>query len=558
MTAKGELVDFTPPFTDIGKAIADIPDEVVRHLSFVLNPKRSVIAGESISGGKPDVDEDGFPLLSGLTDYTSFHVLQTQCWSKFVRNPQINSYVRDYAGDLTGFGFETSSHIAEINDVVEMISEDPRNNLITNMTKYVARAEIEGELFLPLTLHKDGFVEVDFADPSSLRGGGDKNSGIIFHPKKPTMPLLYLFEVASSLGGEIHAYPSIYLAYYPNLWGLISSHKSLQGKKIVYPKKSGSPYSKLGGFDSFVVSWDKGYLTPRNVSHIRTTLEWLQFYEDLKKYEIDHKKSSGAYLWVVEFEDLKAFRTWMALSETERAACGLMEAKTPGGTLAVPPGTKISCVNPQLASISGTDTDIMRMAVAGLNRPEDMVTNVSSGSTFAGIKASRGPQADRTRDEIAYFDRFLIFEFWRAIFFLHSAATGFPTTFRRKEVIGFDDKKEPITRWVKKPPHKLVSIGFPTSEISDTEGAAKGLLGTKHGSVVDTLGIPKEVVARRMGFSGYYRLRQQAAEEESSLPPTLMTVDAESAQEKAEAEPSKAVVKDRVKKVQDKKVKDEK
>lgn len=529
--------DFSQAFTDIGKAIADLPDDVVRHLSFAVNSK-SPISGESIGGRKPSVDEDGFPLLSGLTDYTSFHVLQQQCWSKFIRNPQINSYVRDYAGNLTGFGFETSSHVTEINDVIEMISEDPRNDLIINMTKYVGRAEIEGELFLPLTLHRDGFVEIDFADPSSLRGGGDKNSGIIFHPKKPTMPLLYLFDVATTYGTEIHAYPSIYMAYYPSLWGKVSGHKSLMGKRIVYPKKSGRPYSKLGGYNSFVVSWDKGYLTPRNVSHIRTTLEWLQHYEDLKKYEIDHKKSSGAYLWVITFDDLKSFRTWLAMSDSERETCGLMEAKTPGGTLMVPPGTKVTCINPQLASISDTDTDILRMVVSGLNRPEDMVTGVSSGNTFAGIKATRGPQADRTRDEIAYFDRFLIFGLWRAIFFLHSAATGFPNLFRRKEVIGFDDEKEPLTRWVKKPAHKLISIGFPTSEISDTEGTAKGLLGVKHGSVVDTLGIPKANVARQMGFSGYRRLRYQAAEEEMDLPELITTEDDDSVQEK-KIEPKK-------------------
>jgi hypothetical protein len=537
MSAKVTPVHFSQAFTDIGKAIADLPDDVVRHLSFAVNP-RNPISGESISGSKPNVDEDGFPLLSGLTDYTSFHVLQTQCWAKFVRNPQINSYVRDYAGNLTGFGFETSSHVVEIDDVIEMISEDPRNDLIVNMTKYVARAEIEGELFLPLTLHRDGFVEIDFADPSSLKGGGDKNSGIIFHPKKPTMPLLYLFEVATAHGTEIHAYPSIYLAYYPKLWGQVSRHKSLSGKKIVYPKKSGRPYTQLGGFSSFVVSWDKGYLTPRNVSHIRTTLEWLQHYEDLKKYEIDHKKSSGAYLWIITFEDIKSFRTWLAMSDAEREKCGLMEAKTPGGTLMVPPGTKVHCENPQLASISGVDSDIMRMAVAGLNRPEDMVTGVSSGSTFAGIKATRGPQADRTRDEIAYFDRFLIFGLWRAIFFLHSAATSFPETFRRKEVIGFDDKKEPLTRWTKKPPHKLISIGFPTSEISDAESTAKGLLGVKHGSVTDTLGIPKANIARRMGFSGYRRLRYQAAEEEMELPELIMAEDDDSVQEK-KLEPKK-------------------
>jgi len=535
MSAKVTPVNFSQAFTDIGKAIADLPDDVVQHLSFALN---NSVSGESIGGGKPDVDEDGFPLLSGLTDYTSFHVLQQQCWSKFVRNPQINSYVRDYAGNLTGFGYETSSHVCEINDIIDFISDDPRNNLITNMTKYVARAEIEGELFLPLTVHRDGFVEVDFADPSSLKGGGDKNSGIIFHPKKPTMPLLYLFEVAAGHGSEIHAYPSIYLAYYPQLWSKIGTHKSLLGKKIVYPKKSGRPYSKLGGFSSFIVSWDKGYLTPRNVSHIRTTIEWLNYYEDLKKYEIDHKKSSGAYLWVITFDDIKAFRVWLAMTDVERETCGLMESKTPGGTLMVPPGTKVECMNPQLASISGTDTDILRMVVSGLNRPEDMVTGVSSGNTFAGIKATRGPQADRTRDEIAYFDRFLLMEFWRAIFFLNSVATGDPHMYRMKEVIGFDDKKEPITRWVKKPAYKLISIGFPSSEISDAEGTAKGLLGVKHGSVVDTLGIPRANVARKMGFSGYRKLRYQMAEEDMDLPELISTEDDDSEQEK-KLEPKK-------------------
>lgn len=533
---KPKVIDASSVFTRLSESIENIPDEVLQHLSFAINP---FVSGESVTTGKPAVDEDGFPLLADLTDYTSFHILQKHCWAKFVKNPQINSYVRDYAGNLTGFGFEVSSDIVKIHDIIELISEDPRNNLVVNITKYVARSEIEGELFLPLTLHKDGFIEIDFVDPSSLRGTGDKNSGIIFHPKKPTMPLMYLFTVPKGSGTEIHAYPSIYLAYYPDLWDTIKGHKSLKNKKIVYPKKPGKPYTKLGGFNSFVVSWDKGFLTPRNVSHIRTTIEWLNYYEDLKKYEIDHKKSSGAYLWVASFKDMKAFRTWMALSPVEKAATGLMATKTPGGTLLIPPGMEVECINPQLANISGTDTDIMRMAVAGLNRPEDMVTGVTSGSTFAGIKASRGPQADRIQDEIAYFKRFLIFELWRAIFFLYSAATGFPKTFRVREVTGFDKEQEPTIRWIKKPLHKLISISFPVSEISDSESTAKALLGVKHGSVIDTLKIPKEVVAQRLGFSGYRRLRQQEAEEEMSLPPTIIAVDEEAIQEKREAEPKK-------------------
>jgi hypothetical protein len=405
---------------------------------------------------------------------------------------------------------------------------------------------VEGELFLPLTLHEDGFVEVDFADPSALNGGGDRNSGIIFHPKKPTMPLMYLFNVATSVGTEIHGYPSIYLAYYPDLFKLIEGHKSLTMNAVKVVRSTRSAYKDIGGFTSFVISWNKGFLTLRNVSHIRTTIEWLNHYEDLKKYEIDHKKSSGAYLWVAAFEDMKAFRTWMAMTSTQKSETGLMAKKTPGGTLIIPPGMKLQCINPQLTSISGADTDIMRMAVAGLNRPEDMITGVTSGSTFAGVKASRGPQADRIKDELAYFERFLLLEFWRAVFFLRSAATSFPTLFRVNEVVGFRKRKEvlePITRWTKKPPHRLVDIGFPSSEVANLEGETKSLLGVKHGSVVDTLGISKEAVAKKLGFMNYRRLRYRSAEEELTLPPTMATIDSEVAQEK-KAEPKRKIDKD--------------
>ncbi len=88
----------------------------------------------------------------------------------------------------------------------------------------------------------------------------------------------------------------------------------------------------------------------------------------------------------------------------------------------------------------------------------------------------------------------------------------------------------------------MISIDFPTSEISDAEVTAKGLLGTKHGSVVETLGVPRESVAKRMGFSGYRRLRYRSAEEEMELPELILTADAESIQEK-QIEPSRADVK---------------
>ena len=64
---------------------------------------------------------------------------------------------------------------------------------------------------------------------------------------------------------------------------------------------------KLGGYNRFIVAWDRGFLTRRALSYLRTVVEWLNHYETLKKYEIDHKKSCGAYAWTFVFEDVKAF-----------------------------------------------------------------------------------------------------------------------------------------------------------------------------------------------------------------------------------------------------------
>jgi hypothetical protein len=59
----------------------------------------------------------------------------------------------------------------------------------------------------------------------------------------------------------------------------------------------------------------------------------LNYYENLKKYEIDHKKSAGAYLWIVTMEDPRAFRAWLALTDEQKRKTGIAAKKTPGSTL---------------------------------------------------------------------------------------------------------------------------------------------------------------------------------------------------------------------------------
>lgn len=483
---------------------------------------------------RPSTDSDGFPTLVNMTDFANFDKLQLECWNKFVQNPQINSYIRDYQGRLTGHGFSITSEIPEIQECIDEEMEDARNDLFTNLPKYVGRSETEGELFLCLTIHGDSFVEVDFLEPSALKGGGDNNSGIIFHPHKPTMPLMYLYDVKSPQGSETIPIPSINLAYYPDLINIVRKHKSYRGNASNMLRKRGKKYRDLGGFNRFIVAWDRSLITKRNVSHIRTTIEWINHYETLKKYEIDHKKSSGAYLWVAKIEDPKAYRTWLSMTDDQKKKTGLLQKKTPGGTIVLPPGMALDVINPDLPKISDQDTDILRMVISGLNRPEDVITGQTSGSTYASIKSSRGPMSDRTKDDIAYFERFMRFHLWKGIFFLKNKVNpSFKTEYKVKEAVGYNEggEKKPKMKDVTKQAYKLVNFTFPVSEINDVEGIARAYLGVKHGSVIDTLGIPAELVAEKLGFTGWKKLRLQRSTEDELYPELIQNADAEMVQE---------------------------
>ena len=509
-----------------------MPDEVLEKLQFSVPWQYDT--GE---GGYKD--PDGFPNTIGTANKEdSKHVrdqLQQECWNKFHQNSQVNTSVRGLVGRMTGLGFETTSSILEIQDVIEEIELDYRNRLYNFWPKYNGRSYIEGELFLSLTCHKNGFIEVDFMDPSSLDGNGDDGSGIIYHPNKTLMPLIYLLDTGNQEKVQI---PSIFLAYDPSLMEIAIKHKDFNEKAVKKSHSKSKSFTNLKGQYRFVVAWDRGFLTRRAVSYLRTTLEWLNRYEDLKKYEIDHKKSSGAYLWIFKFTEPRAFKQWLALSDIDRRKTGIMAKKTPGGSLVLPPGIEVDVRNPNLSKITDQDTDIMDMIASGLNEPEDILMNRSRG-TFASIKASRGPMNDRVSDEISHWERFLRYDFWEAIFFLKSKISDFKYKHKVRKAVDFDKKGEPVFKSITRRASQLIDIGFPISEMIDYEGRAKGLMGTKHGPVSEVLGIPDSEVASRMGFNGYKRLRLKHATEKEEYPELIYSIDAESLQEKVEGEPKK-------------------
>lgn len=516
---------------EYNKIVDSLPDDVLGNLVASMP-----WADPSGIGEARVVDSDGFeisPMLQGIP--ADFRAMQNEIWRKYVLNPQISSYIRDYMGRLTGAGFGMGSDHPVINDKIKEIVNDPRNALYTNMTKFAGRSEIEGELFLCATVHRNGFIEVDFMDPSILNNVGRDGSGIYYHKNKTQFPLFYEFIINGDklTKNETVVIPSINVAYFPELATSYRDFKELLAKNLEGSRSRSKSFTSIGGFHRFILQWDKSLLTSRNVSHIQTTIVWINHYENLKKWEIDHKRSSGSYLWVANIEDSKAFRTWLKMTDEQKKSTGLMAKKKPGGTLVLPPGIKLQCINPSLPSISDTDTDIMNMVISGLNQPEDMVTGVTKGSTFSGVKASRGPQADRVADQIEYFRRFLIYDFWRPIFFLSASVSSFPKKIKIREAVDFKDKK-PVFKQVEYEPYELVDIEFPSSEISDMESQAKGLLGVKHGSLIDALGISRGHVAKRFGIHGYKRKRLMAATEEEIYPELPSALDMEQLSNKVE------------------------
>jgi hypothetical protein len=239
----------------------------------------------------------------------------------------------------------------------------------------------------------------------------------------------------------------------------------------------------------------------------------------------------------VRFTDVKSWITWLNLSDEDRKKTGIAAQKTPGGTLVIGPNMEVEAKNPNLPRISDGDSDIMQMISSGLNEPEDVTTGQSKG-TFASVKASRGPMSDRINDEMAYFERWLRYDFWGNIFFLKSKTLDFPETFTRREATDFKGKK-PVFENVKKAPERCLDILFPVSSVENIEGTAKAMLGVKHGSLYDTAGIPNEELMKKMGFRNYRQLRLRQATEEEELPKLVLAADQESMQEQKEAEPKR-------------------
>jgi hypothetical protein len=513
---------------EITQFLTDMPDEVLRHIQF------SVPMWQYNATNRAPTDPDGAPTPSSYNVYDlPVENLRQQCREKFDVNPQVNTSVRGTVGRIAGLGFESTSEFEEIQDAIEETELDQRNRLYSFWPQYFGKRYIDGTLNLCLSPHPDGFVEIDYIDPDSI-------TNIIWHPNKTVMPLFYTIKTEDIKGvQQTVQVPSIFIARYPELVFVAKNSARFRFESQKLFRNSSRKYNKLGGYSKFILTWNMGFVSQKAIGYLRTVLTWLNKYEMLKNWEIDHKRSAGAYLWVFSFENVKDFKRWLSLSEQDRKKTGVASIMTPGSRLFLPPGMKLKAELPQLPKISDSDTDILDMITSGLNENEQDLMGRNRG-TFASVKGAKGPHTDRTSDEIAYTGRFLKYDFWSSVFFLKTQVAGFPETFRRYEAVSFSKKGKAKFAYKKRRPEELIDISFPVSESIDIESRVKGYLGTKHGPLSQTVGVPLSEVASRIGFNGYGRMRLRHATEEEKYPKLLYadldSSSAESLQEKAEGE----------------------
>lgn len=510
----------------------DIPDEVLSRLQFFLNPN---------TDGRM-VDEDGFKVLKGGTGKPDISTwdekrLRRECWRKFNGSPQVNTAILGRMGRLTGMGFRTTSEIWDVQEVIDEISLDHRNRLWDHIPKIVGRSYVEGEINILLTLHDNGFVEADHIDPATIDEGGDDDTGIIFHSQKTWMPLFYNITPPPVSGRakipRKEQIPSIYIARYPSLLFDAKSHMDFSQHRQRASIDESKP--NIGGYRRFIVSWNRGLLTRRATAYMRTTIRWLNHYEDLKLYEIDHKMASGMYAWMFYPEDMKAFRSWMNMSDEDKKKVAFTQKIFPGQRLVLPPGWKAECVSPNLPPLSGEDTDILDMVSSGFNEPVDVMTGRSTG-TYASMKAQRGPMADRESDEAAYLERFLKYDFWSSVFFLRASVGAMEKRYPVQKCVGFDPKtKTEDWKEVFVPPERTIDIDFPVSEAMSIGDRVAAVMGAKHGNLSETMGMPRKRQAEAIGIRGYAAMRRDKATEDSKYPDLALTLNQESLQERLEA-----------------------
>jgi len=451
--------------------------------------------------------------------------INTEAWIKYVQDAFVSTSIDRLVGRIVGHGFKICSHIVEIQDWLDEVFDNPLNELYSAFQGYVVRKLVENELFLNFTVHDDGFSEIDVIEPSLIVGGNNTicSNGVVVHPTKRTMPLWYRVKVPTNLGqsSEHILIPSSYIAYMPELNSVYSRNQleSLGARIIPINEKIKDKSKGKLLYNRYVLSWRSSVKElRRNVSRLRTLFEPLEDYKQVKRWRSDYMKALATYFIFFEFEDLKSWLRWLALSPEEKRNTGITQPLRPADRLLLPPGIKATIQNPQLPKMSGDDQDLLKWMATAANTPYDVFSSDVQGATYASSKASRPFYMDYIDDLQGMTEIFFKEDFCKLIFHFKIALDRkFKAKYPMKKCVDFVNKK-PVFEEKKYPPHKFISIIFPQSQEINTTDTANAYLGSKRGDLTWHLGASKKMIATKLGIPDYESELRRRAEEEDKYP----------------------------------------
>ena len=443
----------------------------------------------------------------------NWRILQDRCYEKYRSFGPLNAAVNSKADYAAGAGFDLYSPYYDIQAFLRDLWYSHRNKMYTRIVGFMIRMLAEGELFLLLSFDEKGKAKVRVLEPSRIGRGG--NTGLMLNPDDATETLFYKYKQ--------EYIPDINIAYNPEKYALVKDQVPLD--RLVNSKPKGTKYrpfrKSLGGFNRFVIHWKNltGIMEyERDTSSLSAILEALNLYWNAIKWQLDHKKAQAAYTNIFQFEDTTtgklAFHMFKKMSPEQKEVSGLTGRLKPGSRVFCMPGLSFDVKNPQLSKLEGDNRDLLNIAGAGAQTPQDMFQGQSSGATHASLKSSRSPLEKEIENLQVKLGHFVKYDLLRPCFYVASQVSSFPSEFKTTVVDRTSGKR--VKKEVMVEPCELVTVIKPHVKFeSDLDGKASAYFGNNHDGATSK-GVSNERAVASLGINDYQREQDKNFLEEDS------------------------------------------
>jgi hypothetical protein len=435
------------------------------------------------------------------TEKPEFRTLQEKAYNKYRTFGPVNASINSKSDYTAGAGFDIYTPIHRIHQSIKDLWFSQRNQLFFRITGWITRMQAEGELFLLIAFNEEGKATIRALEPGRI--GKGKDTGIITNPEDAGETLFYEYYG----GNDKELIPDINIAYAPDKEKLLKDLEkdSLKTSKAI--KKKGS-FNKIGGYRRFVIHWKNLsgiYEYERDTSSLVAILEAINLYWNAIKWQLDHKKAATSYTNVFKFDSTPAgklaYHIFKKMSDDQKKAFGLTAAITPGSKLFLMPGLDYDVKAPQMSKLDGDNRDLLNIAGAGAQSPQDMFQGDMGRATYGSAKASRSPleiDVENMQNKNEHFIKYVLLRF---CFHVESIVGDLPETFKKKFIDHTSGKPVEILEDVE--PCEMVQVISPHTKFeSEMAGIASAYLGNNHKGF-SSIGVSNARAAKSAGIKDY-------------------------------------------------------